>query len=114
MNPARDTSFARDARPLADWLMDVVGSDPAAREKALDVVQAMQMGIASIETDLGEIDEDEIARHRVRFREEVERAVSTPAFPGADFIRALAALIQGKHAEWMRQNKLAGGGFDTI
>jgi hypothetical protein len=109
-----DIAFTHDNRPLAELLLQVVGRDAAARSQALEVLQAWQLGVASTDTDLDDCDEDEMNRQRARFKAEVERTVLDPAFPGADYVRGLAALILGKHAEWMLRMKRADDRFDKL
>ena len=68
----------------------------------MQALQAMQFGVPSVHTDLTDLDGEFMTEaHGKAFRQALEHAVMDPAFPGADFVRAVAARVTQSHRHWL-------------
>src|SRR5688572_24762162 len=97
-------SFVRDGRPLHEWLVDLISSEPGVRSRAGDAVSAMFHGLASVHAEPEDVEGELPAgeAHTDAWREAVREAVSRPEFPRRTFFRTAAAQLVGAHADWMR------------
>lgn len=101
-----DLSFNRNGRPLSVWLRDLVDDDAATRLAAGKALQAMQLGMPIVETDLTDIDREsarELEGRGGRFAEAVRAAAKSRELRKSEFVRRLIARRIVQAEDWRRR-----------
>lgn len=95
-----DLSFAREGKPLHQWLLELISSDPTVRKSASDAVMAMMWGVPSIHTDLNDIDGG-LRDMRSLWERAVREAVEHPTFPRKVFFTEAAYKLVEAYRRYM-------------
>lgn len=101
-----DYTFKRGGRSLKVWLQELVAEDAPTRRAAGEALQAMLYAVASVHTDLIEIDwgsPSALEGQSERFRDAIRSAVQSPGFDAHDFVRKLILYRMALQADWHRR-----------